>query len=202
MGCHADPVHARGAVAVHQEIRVAQAPLGEGRGQGGEPLLRRPLRPFGDAVHSRVRFVFLLCVRDSTGRDRGTRGRPSPGRRLSRAPSPMPSSDSSRRICRPPAWPGVGHTLARRREVSHVPTAQLSAMPRSRTPPRSPRPRLYRSKVGHWRGSCSAPFPMPSFRTVLEVLPHTALPQAVDQTHSTVPQVLVPGPSDLRGSSA
>ena len=114
----------------------------------------------------------------------------------------MPSSDSSRRLCRPPASPGVWHPLARPREVSHVPTAQISAMPRSPTPPRSPHPRLYRSKVGHWRGSCSAPFPMPSFRTVLEVLPHTALPQAVDQTHSTVPQVLVPGPSDLRGSAA
>ena len=36
----------------------------------------------------------------------------------------------------------VGHTLARRQETSRVPTVRVSAMPRSWTPPRSPRPRL------------------------------------------------------------
>ena len=58
---------------------------------------------------------------------------------------------SSRRICRPPAWPGVGHPLTRPREVSHVPTAQRSAMPRSLTPPRSPRPRRERTLVVAFR---------------------------------------------------
>ena len=46
----------------------------------------------------------------------------------------------------------VGHTRAAREvEVSRVPAIPLSAMPRSQTPPRSPRPRLVRALVVAFR---------------------------------------------------
>ena len=45
----------------------------------------------------------------------------------------------------------VGHTLSRRREVSRVPAARLSAMPRSPTPPRSPAPSPYRAPTFAFR---------------------------------------------------
>ena len=63
IGRHADPVHARRPAAVHLVVRVAEKLRREVMGQGGEPLVRRPLRPMGDAFSSRVRVVFLLCCK-------------------------------------------------------------------------------------------------------------------------------------------
>ncbi len=156
VGRHADPVHPGGPAAVHLLVRVAQKLLREVMGQGGEPLLRRRLRPMGDAFSSRVRVVVLLCrkgrvvISPRTPRTAFPRYAAFPRAEYYAVLRLLPA------LLPPSGLALGGHTLARPREVSPVPTAQLSAMPRSMTlgnprrgttPPRSPRPRLYRALV-------------------------------------------------------